>query len=129
MKDEQVVVKTINKSFSNKIKAGITWFKLIAALNDIKLTPRELELLAFINYRGTISSLQAKEEFCRVFGSSIATISNMTKKTSNLWTSKLLVRINSKIKINPAIRVDFDSQFVARLFFNVENQVEDGDQG
>jgi hypothetical protein len=126
MKDEQVVVKTINKSFSNKIKAGITWFKLIAALNDIKLTPRELELLAFINYRGTISSLQAKEEFCRVFGSSIATISNMTKKTSNLWTSKLL---NSKIKINPAIRVDFDSQFVARLFFNVENQVEDGDQG
>lgn len=129
MEDKQIIVKTINKSFSNKIKAGITWFGVIAALNNIKLTTRELELLAFINYRGTISSLQAKEEFCKVFESSMGTISNMTKKTSKLITEKLLVKANSKLRINPALKVDFDSPFIARLFLNVENQVEDGNQG
>jgi hypothetical protein len=127
MKD-QVVVKTISKDFSNKIKAGITWFGVIASLNGISLTQRELELLSFVNYRGTISSLQAKEEFCRVFESSIGTISNMTKKTSKLFTEKLLIKSNSKIKVNPALKVDFDNQLVIRLFFNInsENQVEDG---
>jgi hypothetical protein len=129
MEDRQVVVKTINKSFSNKIKAGVTWFGVIAALNGVHFTSRELELLSFVNYRGTISSLQAKEEFCKIFGSSMGTISNMTKKTSKLITEKFLIKSNSKLKINPALKVDFDSDLVVRLFIKLENQVEDGDKG
>jgi hypothetical protein len=123
MEDKEVIVKTINKKFSNKIKAGVTWFKFIAAINDIKLTTRELELLAFINYRGTISSIQAREEFCKVFESSSATISNMTAK---LLKQKLLTKVNRKVVINPSLKVDFDKNFVVRFFINVDNPVPDG---
>ncbi len=120
----QMLIKTIKKSYNNKIKAGITWFKFIAAINDIKLTTRELELLSFINYRGTISSTSAKEEFCKVFDSSPATVSNMSAK---LLKQKLLVKEKSKVRVNHALRVDFEHPFVVKFFIDVEtNNQEDG---
>jgi hypothetical protein len=124
MEDKQVLIKTIKKSFEDKIKAGITWFKFISAINDINLTKRELELLAFINYRGTISSTSSKEEFCRIFDSSSATVSNMTAK---LLKQKLLVKDKAKARINPALRVDFDKSFVVRFFIDVKKPIQDGD--
>jgi len=124
MQEKSVIVKTIKKSFNNKIKAGVTWFKFIAAINDIRLTPRELELLAFINFRGTISSIQSKEEFCKIFESSPATVSNMTAK---LLKQKLLVKEKSKVKVNPALKVDFSNNFVVRFFIDVETNNENTD--
>lgn len=122
MEDKQVLIKTIKKSFDDKLKAGITWFKFIAAINNIQLTKRELELLAFINYRGTISSTSSKEEFCRVYDSSFGTVSNMTAKLTRL---KLLVKDKGKTRINPALRVDFDKNFVVRFFIDVKKE-QDG---
>lgn len=127
MEDTQIVVKTIKKSFDDKIKAGITWFKFIAAMNDIKLMPREIELLAFINFRGTISSTSAKEEFCKVFDSSEGTISNLTAKLLKM-KPKFLVKEKSKVRIHPALRVDFDKDFVVRFFMDVKKETN-GDQG
>ena len=115
MEETQVIVKTIKKSFTDKIKAGITWFKFISAINDIKLAKRELELLAFINARGTISSSSAKEEFVKMFDSSIGTVTNMV---SQLFKKKFLVKEKSKTKVHPALRVDFDKDFVVRFYIN-----------
>lgn len=122
---EEVQVKTIKKSFTDKIQAGIMWFRFISGINDIHLTRRELELLSFINLRGTISSLQSKEEFCKMFETSIGTVSNMTAK---LLKQKILIKEKSKIKVNPFLRVDLDKDLVVRLYINVndidKNQVD-----
>lgn len=119
MDQKEVVVKTIRKSFDDKIQAGITWYTFICAINGIKLTPRELQLLAFINYRGTISSTSAKDEFCKLFDSSEATISNMVSKLTSL---KLLVKEKSKTRVNPQLRVDFSKDLVVRLHINTKNE-------
>lgn len=124
MEEKQVLIKTIKKSFRDKIKAGITWFRFISAVNDISLTKRELELLSFINYRGTISSTSSKEEFCKLFDSSLGTISNMTAKLINM---KLLIKDKSKTKIHPALRIDFDKDLVIRFHLNV-NLEENGNR-
>lgn len=118
MDDKEILVKTIKKNFTSQIKAGITWFKFISAINNIKLAQRELELLAFINYRGTISSSSAKEDFCKLFDSSFGTISNISAKLLRA-KEKLLVKEKSKIKINPALRIDFSKECCIRLFMNV----------
>lgn len=122
MEDKQVLIKTIKKSFDDKLKAGITWFKFIAAINNIQLTKRELELLSYINYRGTISSTSSKEEFCKLYDSSFGTVSNMTAKLTRV---KLLVKDKGKTRINPALRVDFDKNFVVRFFIDVKKE-QDG---
>lgn len=119
MEDKQTLVKTIKKSYTDKIQAGIIWFKFIAAINHIKLAPRELELLAFINYRGTISSTSAKDEFCKMFDSSHGTISNISAR---LLKEDILVKEKSKTKLHPSLRVDFDKEFTIRFFMNVKNQ-------
>lgn len=119
MEDKQYLIKTIRKSFEDKIQAGIMWFKFISSVNGIKLAPRELELLAFINYRGTISSTSSKEEFCKMFDSSNGTITNISAK---LLKMKLLVKEKSKTKLHPSLRVDFDKDFVVRFFMNVKKE-------
>ena len=115
--DREILVKTIRKEFPDKISAGIAWFTFITAINGIKLTKRELELMAFINLRGTISSVSAKDEFCKLFDSSTATVSNMVSRLSSL---NLLVKENGKTRVNKNLKVDFDKEFVMRLFLNVK---------
>lgn len=119
MEEAQVIVKTIKKSFTDKIKAGITWFKFISAVNNIKLAKREFELLAFINARGTISSSSAKEEFVKMFDSSTGTVTNMVSRLSK---KKMLVKEKSKTKIHPSLRVDFDKEFVVRFYINTVSE-------
>lgn len=116
MEAKEVVLKTIKKTYDSHLKAGITWFRFIGAINNINLTKRELELLAYINHRGTISSSSAKEDFCKLFNSSSATVSNMTAK---LLKQKILIKDKGKTKINPALKVDFDKNFVVRFFIDV----------
>ena len=119
--DNQIVIQTIRKKYNNKIEAGIAYYTFITAINNIKLAPRLIQLLAFINYRGTISSSSARKDFCTLFGSSEATISNMV---SELVPLKLLVKDKLKTKINPAIRIDFDKQVVIKMFIGTEKPEE-----
>lgn len=119
--NKEIVVKTMFKSYEDKIKAGISWYNFIAGINNIKLAKREIQLLSFINYRGTISSLSSKDEFCKLFKSSSATISNMVSKLTKL---KLLVKVQSKIRINPSIKIDFDKRLFVRLYIDIKEVKE-----
>jgi hypothetical protein len=117
--EKQILVKTIKRSYKDTIEAGIMWFKFITALSNIKVSNRELELLAFINYRGTISSVSAKEEFCKMFDSSVGTISNMAARLLKP-DMKLLVKEKGKIRVNPELRVDFKNDLIVRMFIDVK---------
>ena len=118
MQDTQII-KTIKKEYPDKIEAGIAWFKFITGINNIHLTERQLQLMSFINKRGTISSSSAKEEFCKLFNSSKATISNMV---SDLTELKLLVKVKSKTIVNPSLSVDFSQDLVLRCFLVVKKE-------
>lgn len=116
------VVKTIKKTYKDKIEAGVIWFKFITSLNNISLAKRELELMAFTNNRGTISSTSAKNDFCIMFDSSMGTISNITAR---LLKRKLLVKEKGKIKVNPSLAVDFDNDLVVRFYVNINREQEE----
>lgn len=117
MEDREILVKTIRKKFTDKITAGMTWFTFITTMNGIRLTTRQLQLMAFINARGTISSTSARSEFCKLFDSSSATIGNMVSELTKL---KLLYKDKGKTKVNPSLRVDFNKDFVIRFYMSVE---------
>lgn len=118
---KEVLVQTVVKNYEDKIKAGIAYYTFITAINGIKLSNRELQLLAFINYRGTISSTSARAEFCSIFSSSEATISNMISKLSGL---KLLVKDKNKTKVHPSLRIDFTKDVVIRFNLKVKEDVD-----
>lgn len=84
-------------------------------MNDLSLTSREVQLLAYTNKRGTISSITAKREFVRLFDSSIPTVNNMISK---LKKRKLLVRKERRIVVNPRVSLDFTQKITVVLMLN-----------
>lgn len=108
----QMVVQRISKQYADEVAIGMKYYSLISELNNLKLTERELQLMAFTANRGTISSLSAKQEFSRRFNSSIPTINNMISKLSRMG---LLVKINRKTRVNPKISIDFSSGVVMQI--------------
>lgn len=84
---------------------AIRYYTILSALNDLKLTEREVQLIAFTAIKGNITHPKNKEEFCELYKSSTATINNMISRLKGIH---ILLRDNNKIKVNPQVILDFD---------------------
>lgn len=113
----EIVLQKIAKSYKDEVDVAIKYYSIISDLNNLDLTEREIQLLAFTAYRGTISSASAKQEFCKRFGSSVATINNMISRLSGMG---LMVKVNNKTKVKDSIRIDFTKHIVLQLFIGVK---------
>lgn len=80
------------------------YYSVLSVINDLKLTKRELQLIAFTAMRGNMSYKEYREEFCSLYKSSSPSINNMISK---LKKNSILVKDNNKIKVNPKIQLDF----------------------
>lgn len=81
-----------------------TYFKLVAAANNIRLSKRELDLVVFTTLHRDISSGGKKEEFVKQHGSSVQTIFNMLPR---LKKKGFFVTRDRKVVINPKLNIDF----------------------
>lgn len=105
----EIIVQKLKRTYNTKTEKALAYYAIINALNNLKLTKKQIQLLAFTNIRGTISSPTAKAEFIRQFGSSVDSINNMISK---MYKKKLLVKTNNKIKVNSFISPDFNNKDV-----------------
>ena len=104
----QKIKSVSNDSFSMAEK----YYSIIAAVNNIKLTKRELQLVAFTAVRGNISYANAKQEFCERYGSTGPSINNIVSKLKRM---KLLVRDGIKVKVNPVILLPFEKDVMLEI--------------
>jgi len=117
----EMTVQRISKKYTDEVNIGIKYYSLISELNDLSLTKRELQLLAFTAERGTISSLSAKQEFSRRFNSSIPTINNIISKLSRMG---LLIKTAGKSKVNPKIAPNYSNGIVMQIIIAKDNKDE-----
>jgi hypothetical protein len=116
----KVLAQKIKREYRTPVEIALKYYAIRLALNNIFLSKRELELLSFTAVRGTISSSSAKDEFVRQFGSSKDTINNMISKLSR-HPSKLLVKVNGKTRINPALVIDFSHKdYIFQFRFKIQ---------
>ena len=92
------------------------YYSILSSINGLNLTNRELQIIAFIADRGTISSAVNKREFSEKYNSSPATINNMVSKLKKIG---VLVKSEGKVKVNPSILLDFDKNLT--IVIKVEN--------
>ena len=97
------------------MQTAITYYSVISDLNSLRLSDRELQLLAFIATRGTITNPAAREEFCKTYKTSQAVIYNTIRK---LKLKRLLVKESGRIKIIPALALDFSQSIVLKITLN-----------
>jgi hypothetical protein len=91
----------------------------MSIVNDLNLTEREVQLVAFTAIKGNISYANNRQEFCSKYNSSEATIYNIISKLKKIG---VLVKDGNKVKVNPVISLDFDNNLSLEI-----KLVHDGD--
>lgn len=115
MEPVRTIVQTWKKNYSQPYEVAYAYIKLVVTLNQIHLTPREMQLLAFTAVKGSISSGGAKKLFIEQFNSSMATVGNLIHTLSQKGA---LVKEGKHIRPIPAFRLDFTKN--VSLVFKLE---------
>lgn len=115
-----VSVQKIKKTYS-QMEMAMAYYSVISVLNHLSLTTRELQLLAFTAIRGSITNPAAREDFCQTYETSQATINNIISKLRKL---KLFVKENNKIRVHPALALDFNNPVILQITLNKFSNVE-----
>lgn len=93
-------------------------YGLIFVSNDIHMKGLELELIAFIATRGTVSSPPLRDEFINKYDSSKGTLYNML---SRLQKKNILQKIQGKTRLNPLLQLDLSKESF-RLEINIKKE-------
>ena len=109
--ERKAVLQKIAKQIDNPFSLAFTYLSILLSLNNIHVTKRETQLLAFISVRG-ISSVTARQDFCREFGSSQATINNMISRLTEIG---LIMKENGKSRLVSQLSLDFSYDVVLNI--------------
>jgi hypothetical protein len=112
MEGRKTIIQTIKGTEEGDMAIAIRYYSVLAALNKIKLTEREIQLIAFLAIRGNVSYSTNREEFCKLYSSSSGTIYNML---SRLRKMGILIKSNSKVKVHPSIMLDFNNDLLLQI--------------
>ena len=101
---KKVIVQKLLRRVDDDYAMAEKYYSLLSTINDLRLTTREIQLIAFTAVNGNISYSSIREEFCKKFKSTPPTINNMISKLKKV---KVFVKDGSKVKVNPVILLNF----------------------
>lgn len=84
-----LIVQKFKRIEKDVLSSAQRYYTILSAINDLHLTEREIQLVAFTAIRGNISYSNNREEFCQLYKSSAPTINNIISKLKKL---KLLIK-------------------------------------
>ncbi len=107
--EKKTIIQKLRKQEKDALGVARRYYAILSAVNDLKLTEREIQLMAFIAVKGNIGYVNNREEFCKLYKSSSATVNNMTSKLKKMT---ILVKDGTKLKINPHILLNFENDII-----------------
>lgn len=121
MEKRNIVIQELKKSLEDEYVVAQKYYSILSAINNLNLTKREIELIAFTAVKGTISYANSRTQFCEKYNTTTATINNIVSKLKKIG---IFVKHLGKIKVNPIIVIDFKKNLnlVIRLVHNEETK-------
>lgn len=110
--EKKITIQKLRKSEKDNLSMAKRYYSIISALNDLNLTEREIQLVAFTAVKGNMSYSTNRKEFCMLYKSSSPTINNIISKLKKIY---ILVKDGSKIKVNPKILIDFEKPIALQI--------------
>lgn len=119
-----VVIQTLQKNLGDEYDIAQQYYSILSAINNLGLTKREIELIAFTAIRGTISYANVRTQFCDRYNTTTATINNIVSKLKKIG---IFVKESGKVKVNPVIVLDFKKNLnlVIKIEHNEETERHD----
>lgn len=107
-----VILQKLRKTEQDEFLIAEKYYSLLSSLNNLHLTPRDIQLLAFTAIRGNISYSSNREEFCKKYGTTSPTINNIISKLKKI---NMLVKDGSKVKVNALLILDFTKDITLQI--------------
>ena len=106
------IVQRLKKSVKDDIALAEKYYRILSSINDLKLTNREVQLIAFAAIKGNISYANIRQEFCTIYNSTSPAINNIISKLKKMG---VFVKDGTKVKVNPLILLNFDKDIVLQI--------------
>lgn len=104
METNKITVQRMKISSQDNYALAERYYAIVSALNNMRLTQREIQLMAFTAVRGNMSFANIRDEFCKRFDTTSPTINNIISKLKKLG---VLTKVNGKVKMNPILQLNF----------------------
>ena len=103
------IVQKLKNNTKDAFAKAEVYYSVLSAINNLHLTQREIQLVAFTAIRGNISYANIREEFCTKHNTTSPTINNIISKLKKI---KVLIKDGTKVKVNPVIILPFEKSDV-----------------
>ena len=106
------ILQRLKREEKSVMDLAMKYYSILSAVNGLKLTPREIELIAYTAIKGNISYANNRKEFCQTYNTTSATINNLVYKLKRLG---IFIKDGGKVKVNPIIVLDFSKPIVLEI--------------
>jgi hypothetical protein len=104
MESTKIIVQKLKNVVNDDMSLATKYYSILSAINNLNLTQREIQLIAFTAIKGNITYANVREEFCKTYNSTSPTINNIISKLKKVG---IFIKENGKVKVNPVITIDF----------------------
>jgi hypothetical protein len=109
---KKIIVQKFLRKIEDNYAMAEKYYSVLSTINNLKLTTREIQLVAFTAIRGNISYSSIREDFCKKYNSTSPTINNIISKLKRIG---VFVKDGSKIKVNPVIILNFSNDITLEV--------------
>ena len=99
-----MIVQRLKKEVETDLQLAEKYYSILSVINNLHLTEREIQLIAFTSIKGNITYANVREEFCKLHKTTSPTINNIISKLKKIG---IFIKENGKVKVNPVIVIDF----------------------
>jgi hypothetical protein len=121
-----MIVQSLKKDVSTDFQLAEKYYNILFTINNLHLTEREIQLIAFTAIKGNITYANVREEFCKTYNSTSPTINNIVSKLKKLG---IFIKDNGKVKVNPKIIIDFKKDLMLNIKLVHEEATVNVNQG
>jgi molybdenum cofactor biosynthesis enzyme MoaA len=109
---KKIIVQKYLRKIEDNYAMAEKYYSVLSTVNGLKLTQREIQLVAFTAIRGNISYSSIREDFCTKYNSTNPTINNIISKLKRIG---VFIKDGSKIKVNPVIILNFSNDIMLEI--------------
>ena len=109
---KKIIVQKFLRKIEDNYAMAEKYYSVLSTINNLKLTQREVQLVAFTAIRGNISYSSIREDFCKKYNSTSPTINHIISKLKRIG---VFVKDGSKIKVNPVIILNFSNDVTVEI--------------
>ena len=112
MEPTKIILQRMKNKSNDLYSLAEKYYSILSAVNNLKLTQREIQLVAFTAIRGNISYANIRKDFCEKYNSTSPSINNLISKLKKI---NIFVKDGTKVKVNPVIVLDFNKDITLEI--------------